>query len=106
MATPFLDHVVRDRECIKSRFVTLSSAFAFNQELSATAVNNSLIPTEKTLRTLHFWYCFAHLEKLYIAQFTDHRFRIVAEWVVVVILLQIGLLDEDDFRSSSRALER
>ena len=59
METPFLDYVVRCRECIQSQFVKLSSGFTFNQELSAGAVDNSLIPTEKTLRTLHFWNCFA-----------------------------------------------
>ena len=62
-----------------------------NQEVSASAVDHSLIPIKKTLRTLHFRYCFAQLEQLYIAQFADHRLRIVAEWVVDDILLQVGL---------------
>ena len=52
----------RDRECIQSLFVKLSFGFAFNQELPAGAVDNSLIPIEKTLRTLHFRYSFAQLE--------------------------------------------
>ena len=46
---------------------------------------------EETMRTLHFRYCFAQLESLYIAHFTDHRFRIVTEGVLDVILLQVGL---------------
>ena len=54
MTAPFLDHVVRDRECIQSLFVKLSSGFATNQELSASAVDNSLIPRKKTVRTLYF----------------------------------------------------
>ena len=54
-------------------------------------MDNYLISTEKTLRTLHFWYCFAQLEKLYTAQSTDHLLRIVAEWNVDVVLLQVGL---------------
>ena len=59
IATPFLDHVVRDRESIQFQFIQLSSGFAFNQELSAGAVDNSLIPIKKTVRTLYFWNCFA-----------------------------------------------
>ena len=43
---------------------------------------------KKTMRTLYFWYSFAQLEQLYIAQFEDHR---LAEWVVDVILLQVGV---------------
>ena len=54
-------------------------------------MDNSLSPIEKTVRTLYFKYCFAQLEHLYIAQFADHRLRIVAEWVVDVILLRVGL---------------
>ena len=48
MSRSFLSHVVRDRECIQSKFVTLYSGFDFNQELSTGAVDNSLIPIEKT----------------------------------------------------------
>ena len=33
----------------------------------------------------------SQLEQLYIAHFTNHRLRFVTEWVVGVILLQIGL---------------
>ena len=46
---PFVDHVVRDRESIQSQLVKLSSGFAVNQELSANAVDNSLIPIKKTV---------------------------------------------------------
>ena len=62
MASPLLDYAVRDRESIQSSFVKLSSGFAFNQEVYANAVDHSLIPIEKTLRTLHFWNCFEQLE--------------------------------------------
>ena len=62
MATPFLDHVVREREWVQSLIIKLSSGFAFNQELSAGTVDNSLAPIEKTVRTVHFRYCFAQLE--------------------------------------------
>ena len=61
-ATPFLDRVVRATECIQSWFVTLSSGFAFNQEMSESAVDHSLIPIEKTLRTLYLRISFAQLE--------------------------------------------
>ena len=90
MTAPFLYHVVLDSECIKSLFVQLSSGFAVNQALSASVVHNSLNPVKKAVRTLYFWYSFAQIEELHIAQFADHRLR-NAEWVVDVILLQIGL---------------
>ena len=50
----FLYHVVRDRECIQSSSVKISSGFAVNQELSPSAVHNPLIPIKKTVRTLYF----------------------------------------------------
>ena len=50
MGSAFLDHVVRDRDCIQSYFEKLSSGFAVNQALSASAVHNSLIPIKKTVR--------------------------------------------------------
>ena len=61
MIRSFLYHVVRDGECIQSEFVKLSSGFAVNQALSASAIHNSLIP-KKTVRTLYFCYSFAQLE--------------------------------------------
>ena len=69
----------------------LMAGFAFNEEVSASAIDHSLIPIEKKLRTLHFRNCFASLEQLYIAHFTNHRLRFVTKWVVGVILLQLGL---------------
>ena len=39
MTASFLYHVVRERECIQSYFVKLSSGFAVNQALSASAVH-------------------------------------------------------------------
>ena len=54
MSRSFLYHAVRDRECIQSKFVKLSSGYAVNQALSAIAVQNSLIPIKKTVRTLYF----------------------------------------------------
>ena len=62
-----------------------------NQALSASAVHNSLIPMDKTERTLYFWYSFAQLEYLHITQFADHLLRFFAEWVLDVILLQVGM---------------
>ena len=86
-----LDDVVRNWESIQSPLTKILTGFAFNQEVSADAIDHSLIPIEKTLRTLHFRNCFAQLEQLYIAHFTNHCFRIVTEWVVDVILLQVGM---------------
>ena len=54
MIRSFLFHVVR--------VVKLSSGFAVNQALSASAIHNSLIPIKKIGRTLYFWYSFARLE--------------------------------------------
>ena len=59
--------------------------------MSPSAVHNSLIPIKKTVRTLHFRYCFEQLQQLHIALFADHRLRFFAEWVVDVILLQVGM---------------
>ena len=47
MIRSFLYHVVWDRECIQSLFVKLSSGFAVNQELSASAVDNFLSSNKK-----------------------------------------------------------
>ena len=69
MGSAFLYHIVRDRGCIQSQFVKLSSEFAVNQELSASAVHNSLIPLKKTVRTLYFWYSSAQLDQLHITHF-------------------------------------
>ena len=52
MATPFLDYVVRDRESIQSQLIKLSSGFAFNQELSASTVDNSLIPIGEDIKNI------------------------------------------------------
>ena len=62
MATPFLDHAARVERASSLSLLKFSSGFAFNQELSAGAVDKSLIPIKKTVRTLYFWYCFAQLE--------------------------------------------
>ena len=62
IGSAFLYHAVRDRDCMKSLFVKISSGFAVNQALSASAVHNSLIPKEKAERTLYFWCGFAQLE--------------------------------------------
>ena len=53
-------------------------------------MDHSLIPIKKAFWALHFWNCFAYLEQLHIAHVANHHFRIVTEWVVDVILLQIG----------------
>ena len=103
MTAPFLYHVVRNRECIQSELFKLSSGFAVNEEVSASAVDNSLIPIKKTMRTLYFWSSFAQLEQLHNTHFADHRLRIFAEKgcrrYCAASRLEV-LLDEDDFRSS------
>ena len=62
MGGAFLYHVVRDRACIQSLSVKISSGFAVNQALSASAIHNALIPKKKTVRTLDLWCSFAQLE--------------------------------------------
>ena len=52
MGSAFLYHIVRDRDCIHSWFVKLSSGLAVNQALSASAVDNSLIPIKKTVENI------------------------------------------------------
>ena len=59
MVSLLLDYVVRDRENIQSSFVKFLAGFAFNEEVPAGAMDHSLIPIERTMRTLHFWNCFA-----------------------------------------------
>ena len=81
----FLDYVALEWESIQSPLVQMLAGFAFNQEMSTSATDHSMIPIEKTLRTLHFRHCFAEVEQLYIAHFTNHHFRFVTEWFVDVI---------------------
>ena len=85
------DYAVRDWESTQSPLVKILAGFAFNQEMSAKAIDHSPIPIKKAFWALHFWNCFAQLELLYIDHFTNQRFRIVTEWVVDVILLEICL---------------
>ena len=87
----FLNDVVLDWESIQSPLMKTLAGFTFFQEMSTSAIENSLIPMKKACWALHFWNCFAQLEQLYIAHFTNHRIRMVAEWVADVTLLQIGL---------------
>ena len=89
--SPLLDNVVLDWESVQSPLVKMLAGFTFFQEMSTSAIDHYLIPTKKAFWALHFWNCFAQLEQLHIAQFTNHLFRSVTEWVVDVILLQIGL---------------
>ena len=44
-----LDDVVRNRESIQSSFVKILAGFAFNQEMSAGAIDHSLIPIKKAI---------------------------------------------------------
>ena len=80
----------------------------FFQEVSTSAIDNSLIPKTKAFSALYFWNCFAYLEQLYIALFTNHHFWFFTEWVgrryFVANRLEV-LVDEDDSGSSSRVRE-
>ena len=42
-----LDDVVRDGECIQSPLTKILTGFAFNQEMSTSAIDHSLIPMKK-----------------------------------------------------------
>ena len=88
--TPSWYYVVLDWESVQSPLVKIWAGFAFKEEMSTSAIDNSLIPL-KAFWALYAWYSFAQLEQLYTAHFTNHRLGIVAEWLVGVILLQIGL---------------
>ena len=62
MGSPLLDDVVRYRESFQSLLAKFLAGFAFNQEVSASAIDHSLTPLEKTLRTWHFRNCFAEFK--------------------------------------------
>ena len=47
MATPFLDHVVRDRESIQSQFVKLSSRFAVNQAFIVRSCSRQFLDSNR-----------------------------------------------------------
>ena len=89
--TPFLDHVVREREGIQSQFMKLSSVFACNQELSANAVDNSLISTKKTVGTCFFGVISHDLNNSTLPNSRIMAFEFLAQWIVDVVLLQVGL---------------
>ena len=89
--SPLGNNVVLHWESIQSPWVKILAGFTFFQEMSTSAIDNSLIPIKKAFWALHFWNCFASPGQLYIAHFTNHRFQFVTGWVVGVILLQIGL---------------
>ena len=47
MGSHLLNDVVRDGESIPSPLVKILAGFAFNQEMSTSAIDHSLIPIEK-----------------------------------------------------------
>ena len=47
VGSPLLDDVVRDGESIQSPLTKLLTGFAFNQEMSKSAIDHSLIPIKK-----------------------------------------------------------
>ena len=57
--TPLSDEVVRDWQSIRSPLVKMLAGFAFNQEMSTSALDYSLIPIKKAFWALQFWNCFA-----------------------------------------------
>ena len=59
MGSSLLDDVVLDWESIQSPLVKILAGFAFNQGMSASAIDHSLIPIKKAFWALHFWNCFA-----------------------------------------------
>ena len=62
MRSPLLDDIVRDWENIQLLSVKMSAGFAFNQEMSTSAIDHSLIPIKKAFWALHLWNRFAKLE--------------------------------------------
>ena len=105
MSRSFLCPELRDRECIQSEFVKLSFGFAVNEALSASAVHNSLIPIKKTVRTLYFWYTSHNTNnstlpnsRIISFEFFWTGCRRDSAWSRHEVLL-----DEDDFRSFSKA---
>ena len=103
MSRSFSYHVVRDRECIQFWTVKLSSKFAVNGELSASAVHNSLIPKKKTEHCT-----FGVVSK----NSNNSNSRIIAFEFCRMGCTRCSaasrhevLFDKDDFRPSSQTLE-
>ena len=47
MGSPLLSDVVRDGDCIQSPLTKIFTGFAFNKEMSTSAIDHSLIPTRR-----------------------------------------------------------
>ena len=86
-----LNDVVRDGESIQSPLTKKLTGFAFNQEMSTSAIDHSLIPIKKAFWALTLGIVSHNSKNSTLHHFTNHRLRIVTEWVVDVILVQIGL---------------
>ena len=60
--SPLLDDVVLDWESIQSPLVKKLAGFTFFEEMSTSALDNSLIPIKKAFWALHVENCFAKLK--------------------------------------------
>ena len=92
METPLLDHLVRDRESIQSLFSKTFFWIRF-QPRSVRRCSESLLDSNREdIENIALLVLFRHNSNnstLSISR--NHCFRIVAEWVVDVILLQVCL---------------
>ena len=105
--SPHSDDVVRDWESIQSPLVKMLAGFAFNKEMSTSAIDHSLIPIKKAFWALHLelfritrttLHCPFHESSLSNRHWMGCRRYFAANRLEV-------LLDEDDSRSSSRVRE-
>ena len=55
-----------------------------------SAIQNTCRPTRQTARALDFRRDIAHFEVLHVSHAVDHVLRFLAEWIVRLILLQVG----------------
>ena len=108
VGSPLLDDVVRDGESIQSPLTKILTGFAFFQELFTSAIDDSMTPIKKGIRSI------ALLELFGITRITLHcpfhesslsnRHWMGCRRYFAANRLEV-LLDEDDSRSSSRVRE-
>ena len=102
--THLLDHVVRERESIQF-YETFFWIPLFNQEVSASAVHNSLIPIKKTVRTIVLLVLSRTTRNnSTLPNFADHFLRICCRRCSAASRHEV-FLDEYDVRSFSQTLE-
>ena len=87
MRSHLLNDIMLNWEKVHCPLNDATAGFTFFQEVSASAINDALIPVKKAFFALRFRICLAQLKKLYIAHVLNHLLGLFTEWVVGIILL-------------------